>query len=101
MPRRAQTSTPPKPASDILANAANRAIRLGGADNGGVGAGTAAGGESGGMFENLERPPRQRQPVFRVFHSLVAGSAPDGPGGPCFSQRLRPILRVPVRRLWK
>jgi hypothetical protein len=32
MPRRAQTSTPPKPASDILANATNSASRPGGAD---------------------------------------------------------------------
>src|SRR5450755_1079058 len=54
MPRRAQTSTPPKPANDILANATNSAIRPGGVDeaNSGIsGAGTAAGGESGGMIE--------------------------------------------------
>ena len=51
MPRRAQTSTPPKPASDILANATNSAIRPGGADVGSSGAGTAAGGESGGIAE--------------------------------------------------
>ena len=51
MPRRAQTSTPPKPASDILANATNSAIRLGGGDVGISGAVTAADGESGGMAE--------------------------------------------------
>ena len=49
MARRANTSTPPKPASDILANARNSAIRPGGVDVGETGAGTAAGGESGGM----------------------------------------------------
>src|SRR5713101_10072740 len=51
MPRRAQTSTPPKPASDILANATNSSSRLGGVGVGDVGisgAGTAAGDESGG-----------------------------------------------------
>ena len=54
MPHRAQTSTPPKPASDILAKATNSAIRPGGvevADSGISGAGTATGGESGGMVE--------------------------------------------------
>jgi hypothetical protein len=49
MARRAQTSTPPNPASDILANATNSAIRPGGVDVGRSGAGLAAGGESGGM----------------------------------------------------
>src|SRR6202040_813856 len=50
MPRRAQTITPPKPASDILANATNSAIRLGGGIDVGVsGAAMAAGDESGGI----------------------------------------------------
>src|SRR6185437_16805306 len=53
MPRRANTRTPPKPASDILANATNNANRPGGGDVGLAGAepetGTAAGDESGGM----------------------------------------------------
>src|SRR6202051_760981 len=64
MPRRAQTSTPPKPASDILANATNSAIRLGGADVGISAAATAAGGESGGMLKDLERRPRKANPYF-------------------------------------
>jgi hypothetical protein len=51
MPRRAQTKTPPKPASDILANAMNSANRPGGVDVGSSGAGMAAGGESGGMVK--------------------------------------------------
>src|SRR6516162_1232839 len=56
MPRRAQTKTPPKPASDILANATNNAIRVGGlaVDIERSGAGMAAGGESGDMVKNLE-----------------------------------------------
>jgi hypothetical protein len=49
MPRRAQTRTPPNPASDILANATNSANRPGGVDIGSAGAATAAGGESEGM----------------------------------------------------
>src|SRR5947207_5308651 len=62
MPRLAQTSTPPKPASDILANATNSSSRpggFGGWDGGISGAGAAAGGESDGMAENLERRPAQ------------------------------------------
>src|ERR1700744_5511046 len=51
MPRRAHTSTPPKPASDILANAKNSAVRLGGGDVVISAAMTAAGGESGVMTE--------------------------------------------------
>src|SRR3954469_17544723 len=58
MPRRAQTSTPPKPASDILANATNSSNRLGwvgGVAMGSSGAGTAAGANSDGMdFESLD-----------------------------------------------
>src|SRR6266567_8659761 len=58
MPRRAKAKTPPKPASDIFANAKNSANTLGGGlvvEAGQSGAGTAAGGESGGMGQNLER----------------------------------------------
>ena len=51
MPRRAKGSTPPKPATDILANAKKSALTLGRADEGISDAGTAAGGESGGMSE--------------------------------------------------
>src|SRR3984885_5388708 len=51
MPRRAHTRTPPKPASDILANATNSAAKVGGDDVRRSGAGTAAGGESGGIVE--------------------------------------------------
>src|SRR3954454_19457851 len=46
IPRRAQTKTPPKPASDILAKAANSSSRPGGGGGGDSeisGAGTAAG----------------------------------------------------------
>src|SRR2546423_13342180 len=57
MSRRAQTSTPPNPASDILANAMNSAIRLGGTGVGSSGPMIAAGGESGGMDADLERWP--------------------------------------------
>src|SRR5580692_9477937 len=67
MPRRAQTNTPPKPASDILANATNSAIRLGGDDVSvvlGSATGTVAGGESGSMAENLEHDPEKWKPVF-------------------------------------
>src|SRR5664279_6643165 len=62
MPRRAKASTPPKPDSDILANAANSANRPGGAGIGRSGTAMAAGGESGGMDQDLERAPRQGQP---------------------------------------
>src|SRR5215210_4803317 len=62
MLRRAQTSTPPKPASDILANAMNNAIRLGGADVGSSGTLVVAGGESGDMSQDLEREKVQDQP---------------------------------------
>jgi hypothetical protein len=52
MPRRAQTSTPPKPASDILANATNSSISPGGLGEVNLsGAGPAAGGESGDIGE--------------------------------------------------
>jgi len=48
MPRRAQTRTPPKPASDILANATNSSSRPGGVGgwDRGRSAGTTAGEES-------------------------------------------------------
>jgi hypothetical protein len=67
MPRRAHTSTPPKPASDILANAINSAAKVGGTDVGVSGARTAAGGESGGMARDLERWLRQANPYFRYY----------------------------------
>src|SRR6267378_8205939 len=68
MPRRAQTSTPPKPASDILANATNSAIRPGGVEAGISGAGMAAGGESGSMTRDLERRPSKANPI-RAFQA--------------------------------
>ena len=49
MARRANTSTPPKPASDILANATNSTIRPGGVELRLSGAARAAGGESEGI----------------------------------------------------
>src|ERR1700742_4789415 len=55
MARRANTSTPPNPASDILAKAINSAIRLGGGVAKLSGAATAAGEESGGMGHGVER----------------------------------------------
>src|SRR5438874_780847 len=76
MGRRAQTSTPPKPVSDILANAMNSVIRLGGTDVGSSGATIAAGGESGGMDRDLERwpchanlicPVPARKPAARIL----------------------------------
>src|SRR5213082_342074 len=114
MPRRAQTSKPPKPASDILANAMNSAIRLGGTDVGSSGATIVAGGESGDMDRDLERcpchanlicPVPARKPAARVlfFSSFApyigrAGSPameincrrnkPFGPGGS--TRRLHP-----------
>jgi len=48
MPRRAQTRTPPKPASDIFAKATKSSISVGG-DFKRSGASVAAGEESGGM----------------------------------------------------
>src|SRR5579859_2550400 len=54
MPRRAKASTPPKPASDIFANAKNSANTPGGADLAGLGssgAGTSAGGDSKDILE--------------------------------------------------
>src|ERR1700722_7980398 len=48
MPRRAQTKTPPKPASDIFAKATKSSTRLGG-DFERSGAAVAAGGDSGGI----------------------------------------------------
>src|SRR5437764_12168649 len=62
MPRRAQTSTPPKPASDILAKAMNSAIRLGGTDVGSSGPMIAAGGESGDMDGRFRTVAVPRQP---------------------------------------
>ena len=50
----------------MLANATNNAVRLGGADVGISGAGTAAGGESGGMVWDLERRLGIANPIRRV-----------------------------------
>src|SRR5690349_11377933 len=69
MPRRAQTSTPPKPASDILANATNSSAGLGGWGGPGAGrsgSGPAAGGESD-IAKNLEWPFRARQAPLATF----------------------------------
>src|SRR5437588_11289575 len=114
MPRRAHTSTPPKPASDILANAINSAISLGGAEVGGSNAATATGGESGGMSGDLERrieeanrlivfrPPNApiRALFFSTFAPYIGGAGspameincrrnkPFGPGGS--TRRLHP-----------
>src|ERR1700738_4918146 len=82
MPRRAQTSTPPKPASDILANATNSATRPGGVDgaNSGIsGAGTATGGESGDIIE-IRTAAAPGQPIFSAFHFSVV--YPEGRGSP-------------------
>src|SRR5690242_2133176 len=70
MPRRAQTKTPPKPASDILANAKNSSARPGGGGGFGAegsGSGAVAGWESGDMAASLERP-------FRGGQALPGGS---------------------------
>src|ERR1700688_2415352 len=99
MPRRAQTKTPPKPASDILANARNSSARpgwMGGCEAEISGAGTASGRESGGMRQDLKEPQGGGQ--CKIGACRVAER-----GGQwlCFSQLLHPILGVPVRRLWK
>src|SRR6266702_1604594 len=75
MPRRAQTSTPPKPASDILANATNNSIRpgwFGGAKAGRSGDGTAAGGESEAMTQNLEWQSGRGQPNSACSRAICA-----------------------------
>src|SRR3954453_1773216 len=69
MPRRAQTSTPPKPAKDILANATNSSSRpgwFGGIEAGISGAGTAADGESEDMLK-ARTPVRGRPTQFGEF----------------------------------
>src|SRR5882724_578278 len=76
MLRRAQPSTPPKPASDILAKARNSSIRVGWTGGLGTersGAGPAAGGESGGMAENLERPFRGGQACLGALKPAKRG----------------------------
>src|SRR3954471_8586279 len=65
MPRRAQTSTPPKPAVDILANATNSSSRpgwIGGVAGEISGLGVAAGGDSKTMGQNLEQRRGRGQP---------------------------------------
>src|SRR5579864_7994779 len=71
MPRRAQTSTPPKPASDILAKAIKSVRRPGGAVEI-FGAVTAADDESEGMAPFKGRPVRG-QPLFPHIH--LSGSS--------------------------
>src|SRR6516164_10656348 len=80
MPRLAQTKTPPKPTSDILANATNNAIRVGGlaVDVERSGAGMAAGGESGGMARNLEGVPRRANQYSGDFHPESGLVLPKG-----------------------
>jgi len=39
--------------------------------------------------------------IRRIPPLKRAGSAPEGVFALCLSQLLHPILRVPVRRLWK
>ena len=79
MPRRANTSTPPKPASDILANATNSAIRPGGGRcrdfrrrNGGR-------RRIRGHGRDLERRPAQGQPIFGGIPPLHRASGVPGP----------------------
>src|SRR6516162_5453904 len=78
MPRRAQTKTPPKPASDILANATNNAIRVGGlaVDFESSGAGMAAGGESGDMVKNFRMYAPQGNQYSGDFHPESAEFLP-------------------------
>src|SRR5205814_729565 len=80
MPRRAQTRTPPKPASDILANATNSSNRLGWFGGGlsrRSGAGTAAGGESEAMAENLERQGGPGQPNLACSRAFYTPTGHD------------------------
>src|SRR5260370_9000201 len=97
MPRRAQTSTPPKPASDILANATNSAIRPGGvdvADSGISGAGTATGANPG-AWSRLRTAAPQGQPEFIVFHPKGGVRRPHRLRGLWFSRLFLPRLRAP------
>src|SRR5260370_16861979 len=98
MLRRAHTITPPNPASDILANATNSAIRPGGGDVGNSGAVTAAGGESGGMMQDLERRLGKANLIRRVPPPV---SGRETLRRPCFSQILHPLFTSPVPHLCK
>ena len=72
MPRRAQTSTPPKPASDILANAMNSSSRpgwVGGVDGGRIRRRDGGRREIRGHGQNLERGHARRPTQFGVFHA--------------------------------
>src|SRR5581483_950074 len=84
MSRRAHTSTPPKPASDILAKATKSVMRLGG-DLEISGAVTAADDESGGMTSFKGRPV-MGQPLIRHIH-------PSHPSGH-LDHRVSPKLSV-------
>src|ERR1700744_2444299 len=66
MARRANTRTPPNPASDILAKATNSAIRLGGSDTRLSGPAKAADEESGDMGDGVERLTASGQPIYDV-----------------------------------
>jgi hypothetical protein len=98
MPRRAQTSTPPKPSSDILANAANGSASPGGDL---VTEGEISGRGDGSRrrilrtlsrFKAVAKPGPSQFGVYRSGMSLL---------GHCFSQLLPPILELPACRLWK
>src|SRR5215475_10193890 len=76
MARRAHTRTPPKPASDILANAKNSSARPGGWGGLGPersGSGTVAGWESGGMVKSRTAFPRRQSPGRRPSWSEKRG----------------------------
>jgi len=67
-----------------------------------AGAGTAAGGESEGMRQDLERRYRRANPNLACPGPKSSLFVPRLCRiGHCLSQPLRPILRAPVRRLWK
>src|SRR5712664_4205319 len=94
MPRRAQTSTPPKTASDILANATNSAIRLGGVDvgdSGIAGAGTATGANPRAR-SRLRTAAPQGQPVFIVFHPKGGCFRPKRPPQALFFSTFAPYI---------
>src|SRR4051794_7852393 len=91
MPRRAQTSTPPKPAVDILANATNSSSRpgwIGGVAGEISGLGVAAGGDSKTMGQNLEQRRGRGQPNSACSRPL---STPVGPL--CF-RRFAPYIEA-------
>src|SRR5882762_2915041 len=95
MPRRAQTSTPPKPASDILANATNSAIRPGGvdvADSGISGAGTATRGRIRGHGRDLERRLRKANRYSSYSTPKRGVRGPNGPPRALFFSTFAPYI---------